>query len=160
MFSNSKSTQTFNISINGVNIMRVCAVKFLRVYIDDKLNLKKHITYICNKLSKIISILYIACQTLNANDLATLYCSLFLPYISYSAEVWCNIYPSNILPVLLKQKKAVRIIARAEYLHHTDKSFYYMKLLTVDQVIELQSLTFMYKAFKGLLPVNLQTYFI
>ena len=51
MFSNSKSTQTFNISINCVNIRRVCAVKYLRVYIDDKLNWKKHITYICNKLS-------------------------------------------------------------------------------------------------------------
>ena len=38
MFSNSKSTQTFNILINGVSIRRVCAVKYLGVYIDDKLN--------------------------------------------------------------------------------------------------------------------------
>ena len=35
-FSNRKSTQTFYISINGVNIRRVCAVKYLGVYIDDK----------------------------------------------------------------------------------------------------------------------------
>ena len=80
---------------------------------------KKHITYICNKLSKRIYILYKASQTFNANGLRTLYCSLFLLYISYCAEVWVNIYPPNILHVLLKQKKAVRIVARAEYLDHT-----------------------------------------
>ena len=55
-------------------------MKYLGVYIDDKVNLKKHITYICNKLSKSISILYKASQTLKTNALRTLYCSLFLPY--------------------------------------------------------------------------------
>ena len=38
MFSNSKSTQTFSISINCVNIRRVCAVKYLGVCIYDKLD--------------------------------------------------------------------------------------------------------------------------
>ena len=87
MFSNSKSTQAFNISINGVNIRSDCAVKYLGVYVDDNLYWKKHTTYVCNKLFKSISILYKACQTLNANTLRTLYCSFFLPYISYYAEV-------------------------------------------------------------------------
>ena len=64
MFSNSKSTQTLNISINCVNIRSVCTVKYLGVYIDDKLNCVKHITYICNKPSKGISILYKASHTL------------------------------------------------------------------------------------------------
>ena len=64
--------------------------------------------------------------------------------MSYCAEVWSSTYPSDILPVLLKQKKGVRIIARAECLDHTEELCYYMKLLTVNQIIELQSLTFMY----------------
>ena len=34
-----------------------------------------------------------------------------------------------------------------------------MKLLTVNPIIELQSSTFIYKAFKGQLPVNLQSHF-
>ena len=48
MVSNSKSTQTFHISINGVNIRRVCAVKYLGAYIDDKLNVKKKNVYAIN----------------------------------------------------------------------------------------------------------------
>ena len=60
-----------------------------------------------------------ACQTLNANAIRALYCSLFLQYISYCAEVWGNTYPIYALPAPLKQKKAVRITARAEYLDHT-----------------------------------------
>ena len=86
MFSNSKSTQTFSISINCVNIRRVCAVKYLGVYIDDNLNWKRHITYVCNKLSKSISILYKACQTLNTNAIKTLYCSLILQYIYHIVQ--------------------------------------------------------------------------
>ena len=45
MFSNSKSTRTFNISFNGVNIRRVCAVKYSGVSIDDELDWIKHNTY-------------------------------------------------------------------------------------------------------------------
>ena len=67
-------------------------------------------------------------------------------------------YPSNVLPVLLEQKKAIIIISRAKYLDHTKKFFGYMNLLTINQIIELQSLTFMHKAFKGLLSINLQTH--
>ena len=32
-------------------------------------------------------------------------------HVYHCAEVWGNTYPSNILPVHLKQKKAIRIIA-------------------------------------------------
>ena len=98
-------------------------MKYLCVCMDDKLNWKKRITYICNRLSKSISILYKAIKKLNTNALRSLYCSLFLQYILYCAEVWDNMYPSNVLPVLSKQKKAVMIIARAEYLNHTEKLF-------------------------------------
>ena len=119
MFLSSESTQTFNISINGVNIMRVCAVKCLGVYLDDELNWKEHITYICHKLSKSISMSYKVSQTLNTNALRSLYSYLILPYISYCAEIFGNTYPSNILPVLLRQRKAIKIIAGAICLDHT-----------------------------------------
>ena len=68
-FSNSKSTRPFNISNIDVNIRRVCSVKHLGVYIDVELNWKEHIAYICNKLSKSISMLYKVSQTLNINAL-------------------------------------------------------------------------------------------
>ena len=47
--------------------------------------------------------LYKASQSVNTNALGTLHCSIFLPYVSYCEEVLGNTYPSNILPVLLKQ---------------------------------------------------------
>ena len=80
-------------------------------------------------------------------------------HMSHCAEVLGNTYTSNIIPVLMKQKKAATIVARAEYLDHTENLFYNIKLLTVNQIIELQSLTFMHRAFEGQLPVNLQTHF-
>ena len=72
---------------------------------------------------------------------------------------WGNTCPSSTLPVLLELKKAVRIIVGARYLDQTEILFYYMKLLTVSQIIELQSLTVVHKVFKELLPINLQYLF-
>ena len=55
-------------------------MNFFGVYIHDNLHWKDYITYICNKLSKSISILYKVSQTLYTNALRTLYCSLSPPY--------------------------------------------------------------------------------
>ena len=57
MLSNSRSTQAFNISINGANIRRFCTAKYLGVCIDDELNSKNtlHI-YAMNKEIYICSI--------------------------------------------------------------------------------------------------------
>ena len=86
--------------------------KFLGVMIDAKLNWKEHIGLIRSKLSRSLAIIYKASQYLDKKSLYTLYCSLFLPYMSYCLEVWGNTYVTNMMPIYSLQKKAVHIICK------------------------------------------------
>ena len=72
--------------------------------------------------------------------------------------VWGNTYHSNILPILIKQKEAIRIVCKVKSDHHTEL-FVNMKLLNFKEIVELQTAALMYKAFDQLLPYNLQRYF-
>ena len=84
-----------------MTISRVHTTKFLGVIIDEKLNWKEHINYIKTKLSKRISIMNKAREMLNNNSVWTLYCTLFLLFIDYRAEVGGNTYKINLRPLII-----------------------------------------------------------
>lgn len=79
-------------SIDGVNIERVSAFKFLGAIMDDKLTWKSHIAYVKTKLSRNISVLNRAKYVLDLKAMHILYCSIILPYFNYGVEVWGNTY--------------------------------------------------------------------
>ena len=59
------------------------------IYINENLSWMDHISYISNKLSKGIAILYRVSSIINMDALRNLYCTLIL---SYCAMVWRNTY--------------------------------------------------------------------
>ena len=116
-----------------------------------------HISYISNKLSKGIAILYCVSSIINMDALMNLHCTLILPYC---AMVWGNTYTTNLMPLYLKQKKAIRILCNVKYRDHTPELFYNMKLLSIYKIIEFQTGIIIYKAFHMKLPCNLQKLFL
>ena len=90
-----KNIDNVCISMNNSIITRVRATKFLGVIIDEKLTWKDHISLVRSKLAKTVGI-YRVRHLLNRSALFILYCSLFLPYLTYCAEIWGNTYKSNI----------------------------------------------------------------
>ena len=117
------------IMINDNVIEKVNATKFLGVYINQSLSWKDHISYISNKLSKNIAILYHVSFIINVD----LYCTLILPYLSYCSMVLENTYTTNLIPLYLKQIKAIRIVCNLKYGDHTPELFYDTNLLTIYQ---------------------------
>ncbi len=69
-----------------------------------------------------------------------LYSSLILPYFSYWNEVWGKTYLSDIKPLFVLQKRAVRIIHDVDFREHTDGMFIKSGLLKLKELIELQTL--------------------
>ena len=117
--SNSRSVLT----INGYEIERVNVTKFLGVMIDEKLDWKIQIATVKNKLTKCLAVLYKARISLNYDAMSMLYNSIFLPYLSYCAEVWANTYKSKLNTLYITQKKAVRLIHNVSKYHHTSDLF-------------------------------------
>ena len=112
-----------SITMGKSPISRVKVTKFLGVNIDENLTWKDHIFVVKSKLSKTIRIMYRASTFLNQSSLFTLYCSLFLPYMTYCLEIWGNTYKSNTLCIFILQKKVLRIIIGANRYNHNNCIF-------------------------------------
>ena len=158
IFSNHKSIE-HSISIDGVNLQKVDSLKFLGVCIDHQITWKDHITYISNKLSKSIAIIYRASHVLDTNALYCLYNAIFKPHINYCIEVWGNTYKNNTNPVFILKKKVMRIVCHARSLDHTSKMFCQLDILKIYDLIDFNTCIFMYKVFHKLVPLTLQNKF-
>ena len=104
VFGNKHINETLKIRINNEDIVKVSETKFLGIYIDFRLNWKKHIQNISNKVSKCIAIIYRASRVLNETALIMLYNTQVLPYFTYCSEVWGRTYRNNLYTLNIKQK--------------------------------------------------------
>ena len=129
LFANSKSSVNVPIPIKTTRLETVYVTKYLGIYIDQNLTWKHHVSYVLNKLSKCTGILCRVQHLLGREPLYESYCTLFLPYITYYSMVWGNTYHSNILPIFIKQKKAMRIVCNVKSDHHSLELFANMNLL-------------------------------
>ena len=157
IFSNQKRVLDISVKINNVSIERVECTKFLGVLIDSKLKWKEHISKVKSKLSK--SILFRCSKLLDESALRTLYCSLFLSHLTYCAEVWGTTYKTNIKCLELMQKKAIRIVCKADRLASSTPLFINLKLLKFEDIVKLKCCSIMYIAYRRNLPINLQSKF-
>ena len=96
-------------------------------------------------------------HVLTSPALYSLYCTSVMPYLTYRCEAWGNNYKTRIQSLFILQKRAIRICLN--YKCHTKPLFYQLRSLNVFDIIDLNSLVFMYKAFHNLLPTNLLSYF-
>ena len=159
IFGNKRFEENYMISINGMNINRVYVTKFLCVHIDSKLNWKEHISVIKTKVAKNVSIMNRVRYCLINSALYSLYCTLILSYLNYCFEIWGNTYKSRIHPLYIMQKRAIRICGNSDYRAHTRPIFYQLKTLCLPDMVNFNSMVFMYKVFNNSLPNNLLVYF-
>ena len=98
---NNKSSEI--IKFNNHTIERVSTEKFLGVIVKN-FNRSFHVSHVCKKLSKSISIIKKVKNILTSDTIKTLYNSLILPYINYCCQVWGNTSKYLIKKVVILQK--------------------------------------------------------
>ena len=145
--------------MNGLHLSRVFVTKFLGVHMDSKLDWNYHIDIVINKVAKHVSVMNRVTHVLTSSALYSMYCTLVMPYLTYCCEVWGNNYKTRIQSLFILQRRAIIICLNTNYKCHTKPLFYQLRSLNVFDIIYLNSLVFMYKAFHNLLPTNLLSYF-
>ena len=90
------------------------SIKYLGIILDSNLNWKKQVQSISTK----IYILSILCYCVNLDILINLYYSLIYPFLIYGLVVWGSTYPTNINPLLILQKLALRIMTFSKFGEH------------------------------------------
>ena len=130
-------------SIDGMNndvimdnsaLKKVNSIKYLDVIVDNKLNWIDHITYVKNKISKGLGIMYKARRYLHKSSLRNIYHAYIYPYLTYCIEVWGCASKCQLNALLLLQKKIIRIMTFSPYLAHTDPIYKDFAILPFDKI--------------------------
>ena len=103
--SRIKDNVSNKVVIDNKELIKVESAKYLGVIIDRKLNWIDHITYVKNKISKCIGIMYKARQFLSKRALLDLYYAYIYPYMTYCIEVWGCASQTQLNCIFLLQKK-------------------------------------------------------
>ena len=155
----NKVVNDIDICINDVRIERVYVTKFLGIQIDSQLNWKKHIDYICKKLSKCVGIIAKARKKLYKSSLITLYYSFAYPYFIYCNHVWGNTFKTSLEKMVLVQKKLIRIITCSPYRAHTGPLLFANRIMTLSDINVYMTGIFMYQWAHKNIPNIFQNFF-
>lgn len=138
-------------------------IKYLGVFIDDKLSWKYHVAYVCSRIARNIGIFYKLRHYMSLSQLKQLYYSLIYPYISYAILAWGSAYKTQIKKVQIKQNTVIRIMFFAiTYGQNTERALPLMNLLnmlSVNHIYKLQAFKFAHHWHKNELPEIFDTYF-
>ena len=159
LFSNKQINTKVQIRIDKFELELVNEIKFLGIIIDRKISWKSHITYIKSKISKTLAILSKTKHILDTKALNILYQSLIVPYMTYCVEIWGNTYKTIIKPIVILQKRAIRIINKTDYYHPTNKLFMNSNLLKFNDLVEFKIAKIMYKIINNKFPDCVQNLF-
>ena len=155
----NKIVNDIDICINDVRIERVYVTKFLGIQIDLQLNWKKHIDYICKKLSKCVGIIAKARKKLYKSSLITLYYSFAYPYFIYCNHVCVNTFKTSLEKVVLVQKKLIRIITCSPYRAHAGPLLFANRIMTLSDINIYMTGIFMYQWAHKNIPNIFQNFF-
>ena len=101
--------------------------------------------------------MYRARSYLPKNSLKCLYFSYIYPYLIYCVEIWGILPKTYLKPLLLLQKKIVKIMTFSSYCAHIGPIFKDLNILTIDKLVIHQIGINMYKFSNGLLPTVLNS---
>ena len=141
------------VPIENITIHSLCpAVRYLGVYFDPQLNFKHHIQILNNKLSRMLYFYRQAKNILTKRAMYSLYYSSIHSNLIFAIQIWSCTAETNLNPLILKQKQAIRILANSSYNAHTEPLFKSCEILPLKSLCSYFKVQFMQKFTQGFLP--------
>ena len=134
------------ILINDSSIEHVDVVKFLGVYIDNKLTWKHHISHLNLIISRLVGIMYKLRPKLADRAMMSMYNALILPHLMYGNIVWGCAGVTTLSRLVTLQKRSIRIITKSSFVAHTSPLFQRLRLMKVVDIYKYQVLQFVYNS--------------
>lgn len=143
-----RKVNNISIQLDGSTVEFVQEFNYLGIFFDVKLSWKSHINHTAKKVSRTIGVMNKLKYFLPGYILHTLYNSLIYPHLNYGILVWGQ----SATKLFKLQKKSIRLIANEKYNAHTQPLFKALQLLTINDILKLQELKFIYKLENQQLP--------
>ena len=134
-------------------------VKYLGILIDKNLSWKYHIDYVASKISRTIGIIARLRHFIPLSTLLTIYRSLVAPYLTYGVIAWGQAAKSNLLKILILQKRALRLMHFFPNRDHILPLFIPSNILPINLLYFETVLIFMQYVAHDSVPLNLKNLF-
>ena len=129
------------------------------VIIDSNLNWKAHVHELSKKLARSIGVLSKLRHFVPTSILIQLYYSIIFTFLIYSVIMWGNTYQSNLRPLVVLQKKAIRIITFSNFREHTSPLFKKLNVLKFPDIVYVYTALFVHQYSNGKLPEAFDDFF-
>jgi hypothetical protein len=154
-----KITYNVELKLNDKLLKQEKCIKYLGIFIDSNLSWKAHINHICMKIKRSVGILSKLRYYVNTDILCNLYYALIYPLLIYGIVSWGNTYQTTLQPIIVLQKKALRIITFSKFQEPSSPLFRFFSILKLVDLISLHTLIFMYQYHNQLLPSTFDNFF-
>ena len=141
-----------DITIDGNEIKQVDKQKLLGVYIDENLLWTTHIDYLCSTISTKISLLKQLSTYVPVKVQKLFYQGYILPLIDYGSNTWGSTSKLNIERLSKLQKRAARIILKADFDTPSSEMFNELGWSTIENRHNYNKAVLTYKALNDLTP--------
>ena len=148
----------FNINCCDIFLEFKPFINFLGVIVDKNLKFNYHTEMIGRKISKSIGIMYNSRNLIPNVCMRSLYFSFVNSYLQYCVVVWGGTYQRYLQPLMVLQKRAIRLVYNAPFLESTNNLFYQCRSL---KIIDLYSYNLGMMIFRGKLenlPIHSHEY--
>ena len=146
-----------NITIDNNLIKQTSEHKLLGIHIDDKLTWNAHINHLCSTISSKISLLRQLSKYVNRDTQTKFYQGYILPLIDYGSITWGSTSTNNLERLSKLQKRAARIILRADYTTPSEDMFHELGWLSIRERLTYNKAILTYKALNSLTPEYITT---
>ena len=158
LFSRRKKPVCMNpssyLKIENSVIERQTETIFLGVTVDQHLEWNLQTRAVCNKVAKYVHIFRNLRSYIDKKALKNLYNTLVYPNLIYCNSIWGYSKHSYIAPLIVLQKKIIRIIAGVGRFHHTDALFKSYKLLNIENINKYTTCIHVHRSINDLSPIN------
>jgi len=134
-------------------------VKYLGILIDKNLSWKYHIDYVASKISRTIGIIARLRHFIPLSALLTIYQSLVAPHLTYGIITWGQAAKSNLLKILILQKRALRLMHFIPKRDHILHLFISSNILPINLLNFETVLIFIHDVVHDSVPLNLKNLF-
>jgi hypothetical protein len=149
-----KINDSMNIVVDGSHLAQIANVRYLGLYIDNKLQWSTHINGVCKSITRKLGMMNRTAKFVNRKTLIQIYKSFILPSFDYADTIWhgCSKYLEHKLQIL--QNRAARIIEQ-DFDFINTRGIDLVKKLDLQDTIERREYricTLIYKCMRGLVP--------
>ena len=125
----TSANEDISVTINEHSTESVSAQKHLGITIDKNLTWEQQIDLVCRNFSRKLTLIKLLSKYTNQNSLKQYYNSYVLPVFDFGCIVWGNTTNANLTRLVKLQKRAARMILKADFVTPSEQLFKELKCL-------------------------------